>query len=211
MDAGILAVKRLDRAKSRLGPHFAKGDRAAIAEALWRDALALVTAADSVRWLVVTDDDRVAADARTAGLGVLRDPGAGLNLALEYALEAIDEAQPVTVMPSDIPLATTQDLNDLLDTGATSDVVVVPSNGDGGTNALYLGRADLLAPRFGPGSLEAHVAAADERGLRCSILVRERIALDIDTIEDVDELLGAADTRTHTSVVLERIRRAASR
>jgi 2-phospho-L-lactate guanylyltransferase len=95
----------------------------------------------------------------------------------------------VTVIPADVPLAWRGDIEDLLDTGATSDVVVVPSGADGGTNGLYLSPPDLLAPQFGPHSLQAHLKLAEKGGYRCSVLSLPRLALDIDGPEDVDELL----------------------
>jgi 2-phospho-L-lactate guanylyltransferase (CobY/MobA/RfbA family) len=83
---------------------------------------------------------------------------------------------------------------DVLDTGATSDLVVVPSRADGGTNALYMTPPDLIEPQFGPGSLAAHVREAEERKLRCSILPLERLVLDIDTIEDVDAFVQVTES-----------------
>ena len=202
MDAGLLPVKRLDRAKARLAGSFGPDERAQLALALFEDALGLCSATSWLRWLVVSDDDDVLALATSHGLATLRDEGTGLNDALSMAIATLTArgARSVTVVPSDIPLAYEEDLRDLLDTGATSDVVVVPSEGDGGTNALYLSPPDLLEPRFGPASLKAHVDAAAERQLRCSILALPRLALDIDTIEDVDAFLdrpayGSSRTR----------------
>jgi 2-phospho-L-lactate guanylyltransferase (CobY/MobA/RfbA family) len=94
------------------------------------------------------------------------------------------------VVPCDVPLAFKGDLVDLLDTGATSDVVVVPSERDGGTNGLYLNPPDLFAPRFGEGSLRRHIEIAEQKAVRCALLSLPRLALDIDTIEDVREFLA---------------------
>lgn len=195
MDAGLLPVKTLRHAKSRLAPAYGDEGRAALARALFDDALALVAAADFFTWWVVSDDDEVARRAEAAGLAIVRDRGTGLNDAITTGIETVlaAGARSVTVVPADVPLATRSDLQDLLDTGATSDVVVVPGDG-GGTNALYLSPPDALAPQFGERSLGAHVAAAEARGLRCTILALEGLALDVDTAEDVDALVarGAA-------------------
>jgi 2-phospho-L-lactate guanylyltransferase len=117
-------------------------------------------------------------------------------------------ARSVTILPSDTPLARRSDLHDILDTGATSDLVVVPSRADGGTNALYMSPANLMEPQFGAGSLAAHVREAQERKLRCSILSLERVELDIDTIEDVDAFLGMTGGGPgRTEELLGRLRR----
>ena len=117
----------------------------------------------------------------------------------------------MTIFPSDVPLAWEGDLRDIVDTGATSSVVVAPSR-DGGTNALYLSPCDALTPSFGRFSFKAHLAEAERLGIRCTMLSLPRLELDIDTIEDVDAYLArpkAADTRT--SQVLTEIRTRSAR
>ena len=191
MDAGLLPVKRLDRAKGRLSGWLDPDERAALALALFEDALDLCSSTPWLRWWVVSDDGEVLTIAADRGLGTIEDGGTGLNDALKMAIaEVVNHgADSVTVIPSDVPLAYEEDVRDLVDTGATSDVVVVPSDDDGGTNGLYLAPPDLLEPRFGSASLKAHVEAAADRHLRCSILALPRLALDIDTIKDVEAFL----------------------
>jgi 2-phospho-L-lactate guanylyltransferase len=191
MDAGLLPVKRLDRAKGRLSGWMDPDERAALALALFEDALDLCSSTPWLHWWVVSDDEDVRKAAATRGFETVEDEGTGLNDALRVAIADIvgHGAESVTVIPSDVPLAYQEDIRDLVDTGATSDIVVVPSDDDGGTNGLFLSPPDLLDPRFGSASLKAHVDAAAERRLRCSILALPRLALDIDTIEDVDAFL----------------------
>jgi len=191
MDAGLLPVKRLDRAKGRLSGWMDPDERAALALALFEDALDLCSSTPWLHWWVVSDDEDVRKAAATRGFETVQDEGTGLNDALRIAIADIGGhgAESVTVIPSDVPLAYQEDIRDLVDTGATSDIVVVPSDDDGGTNGLFLSPPDLLDPRFGSASLKAHVDAAAERRLRCSILALPRLALDIDTIEDVDAFL----------------------
>ena len=191
MDAGLLPVKRLDRAKGRLSGWLDPDERAALARALFEDALDLCTATQWLHWWVVSDDAEVRTIAAGRGCETVEDEGTGLNDALELAIRDIvaHGAESVTVIPSDVPLAYEEDLRDLVDTGVTSDIVVVPSDDDGGTNGLFLSPPDLLEPRFGSSSLKAHVDAAADRQLRCSILALPRLALDIDTIGDVDAFL----------------------
>jgi 2-phospho-L-lactate guanylyltransferase len=158
---------------------------------LFEDALDLCSSTPWLHWWVVSDDEDVREAAATRGFETVEDEGTGLNDALRVAIADIvgHGAESVTVIPSDVPLAYQEDVRDLVDTGATSDIVVVPSDDDGGTNGLFLSPPNLLDPRFGSASLKAHVDAAAERRLRCSILALPRLALDIDTIEDVDAFL----------------------
>lgn len=191
MDAGLLPVKRFSRAKRRLGDELEPHERLSVARALWEDAMDLCERSGFLRWWVVSDDPEVISEAARRGLDWVRDRGMGLNEALAGGIEAVNAAgaTSVTVLPCDLPLARADDLRDLLDTGATSDVVVVPSGRDGGTNGLYLRPPGLLPPQFGPASLEAHLSLARRRGYRCSILSLPRLALDIDTPVDVGALL----------------------
>ncbi len=194
MDAGLLPVKALDRAKARLAPGFGDAQRREVAKALLDDALALCLSADFLEWWVVSDDEEVSARASAVGLRTVADRGTGLNDAIRAGTdEALAAgAGSVTVIPCDVPLAYRGDLVDLLDTGATSDVVLVPSGDDGGTNGLFLSPPDLIEPAFGPGSLRRHIALAEKHGYRCSILSLPRLALDIDTAADVDAFLARA-------------------
>jgi 2-phospho-L-lactate/phosphoenolpyruvate guanylyltransferase len=209
MDAGLIPVKKLRLAKARLSEHFTTYERFEIARALLDDTITLARSAPFLEWWVVSDDPVVEEMARSHGFELAADPGEGLNSALAAGIEVITAAgaESVTIVPCDVPLAWKGDLEDLLDTGATSDVVLVPSGNDGGTNALYLSPPDLLEPHFGEGSMKAHIADAEARGARCSILALDRFALDIDTIEDVDAFLAKPNRfPSRTGEVLEKLR-----
>lgn len=210
MDAGILPVKHLRRAKARLSEHFSDDQRAEIAAALLDDALALCESVDFMEWWVVSDDDHALKLAGQRNFRTIRDSGVGLNEALGAAIAVARDAgaSSVTVIPCDVPLAFSGDVQDLLDTGATSDAVVVPSR-DGGTNGLHLSPPNVMAPRFGTHSFKAHIHEAERLGIRCSILSLERLELDIDTIEDVDAYLARPKhAPSRTGEVLERLRKA---
>ena len=210
MDAGILPVKRLDQAKQRLGEHFSEEGRAEIARALLEDALKLCQSTTGfLTWWVISPDREVLDRATTYGCYGITDNAATLNQALAYAAQVVasEGAESATVIQSDAPLAYGGDLRELLDTGETSELVVVPSGKDGGTNALYMSPPTLMEPRFGPQSLHAHMSLASRLGHRCSVLVLPRLGLDIDTIEDVDEFLARDKVGTsNTAQVLRRLR-----
>ena len=212
MDAGLVPIKRLDHAKQRLLPAFDDEQRIRIGRALAEDALDLCGTVAALSWFVVTDDDDVASEAEGRGFTVVRDAGRGLNEAVGEGIGAAwaAGAGSVTIVPADVPLAFRGDIEDLLDTGATSDAVVVPSEDDGGTNALYLSPPDALEPAFGPASLRAHIDQAESRGLRCAILNLPRLALDLDTYEDAEQVLELSRFPSHTTRVLEELMRGRS-
>jgi 2-phospho-L-lactate guanylyltransferase len=202
MDAGILPVKRLDKAKQRLGKHFSDEARLQIARALLEDALRLCRATSGfVRWYVVSDDPKVLDRAKAYNLFGFKDESEELNTAVAFAAQMVERegATSVIIIPSDAPLAYEGDIRYLIDTGTTSDLVLVPSERDAGTNAIYMKPPSLLQPMFGPQSLNAHMSLAGRLGLRCSMLVLPRLSLDIDTLEDIDTFLKRDTLKTSDS------------
>lgn len=202
MDAGLLPVKSLDAAKSRLERFLDPAQRFELASAMLDDALDLCSKSDFLHWFVLSADDRVLERARERGFETVRDDAEGdLNGSLATGIRAAIAAgaTSVTIIPVDAPLAGPDDLRDVLDTGATSDVVVVPAERDAGTNALYLSPPDVLAPRFGEHSLSAYVREAEAAKLRCALLPVQGLAIDIDIHDDVELIVKAApddDSRT---------------
>ncbi len=194
MDVGIVPLRSPAKAKSRLGEGFDESTRAALVQALIDDTFELIALSDFLRWVVVSDDPELLARAASAGLDTVTDDGTDLNAALAAAVASI-QADAVLVVPGDLPLATPDDLREILDTGLTSDVVIVPSSGDGGTNALWLSPPDVLATHFGEASLRAHIEKAEAAGLRCTVLALERMSLDLDTADDVAAILAAPEPR----------------
>lgn len=194
MDVGIVPLRSPAKAKKRLGDGFDEPTRAAIVEALIDDTFELMAMCDFLRWVVVSDDATLLERAESAGHGTATDDGTDLNAAISAGI-ASTQADAVLVVPGDLPLAIPDDLREILDTGLTSDVVIVPSSGDGGTNALWLSPPDVVAPRFGPSSLRAHIERAEAAGLRCTVLALDRMALDLDTAADVAAILAAGSQR----------------
>jgi 2-phospho-L-lactate/phosphoenolpyruvate guanylyltransferase len=207
MDVAVMPVKRLSYAKGRLASHFEAPERLELARALFEDTLELAERASFLTWLVVSDDATVLTLAADKHLGVLEDRGGGLNAALAQAARHLEarEADSMTVVPADLPLAAPEDLLDVIETAHDADVVIVPSGRDGGTNALALRPPGLLEPSFGRDSFAAHFERAQRLSARCVVLPLPRMSLDIDTIEDVEDLLGrAASPPTRTLGALRR-------
>lgn len=198
MRAGLLPVKSLSAAKSRLGLGLRPQDRQAVVRALCEDALDLVAEDREFHWWIVTHDPEVKEMARARGLATIVDGGGGLNRVLLHASEKVRGLgfTSVFMMPSDLPLATTTDLRQVSRAGETSDVVVVAAESGGGTNGLLMSPPGIVRPCFGPGSLRAHVAAATGQQLSCSVLLLPRLSLDLDTTVEARELLERFEVST---------------
>ena len=89
-------------------------------------------------------------------------------------------------MPGDIPLLTAADVEALASAAlASAAVVLVPNREDTGTNALVLTPPDCLPVAFGDDSFRRHLRLCAERDLAVDVRRMPRVALDIDTPEDL--------------------------
>jgi coenzyme F420-0:L-glutamate ligase/coenzyme F420-1:gamma-L-glutamate ligase len=141
----------------------------------------------------VSPDQTVLRLAAEVGAETLRQEGGGLNEALEearrYALGR--GASAVLVLPADLPTLRAPDVGAVLEAvpdGGGPAVIVSPDAAGTGTNALLLRPPDAVPFLFGPGSFEAHRAAARERGVPVHDLERPNLAFDLDTADDLRRL-----------------------
>jgi 2-phospho-L-lactate/phosphoenolpyruvate guanylyltransferase len=150
-----------------------------------------ISGAGVVNVCVVSPDPIVLGEARERGATALRQESRGLNPALEegrrWAMEG--GGSSLLVLPADLPLLDTEDVRAVLDEmGEEGSIVISPDVSRSGTNALLLCPPDVLPFAFGPGSYEAHLRAARERGLYVRICERPHLAFDLDTTEDLASL-----------------------
>jgi 2-phospho-L-lactate guanylyltransferase len=112
-------------------------------------------------------------------------------------------ASTVLLVPIDVPTVTPADFSQLA-ASARPGLIVVPSSDGTGTNALVRTPPNCIESRFGPGSFRAHLDQARSKGLDADVLRLPGLMFDIDTPEDVAELLA----RSHESQVSSFLREA---
>jgi len=186
----IVPVKPLRRAKTRLSSVLGAEERLALSrEMLNRVLEALARVPGIERTLLVSRDSEALALARQHGARTLSErPPIDLNLALQQATRAAigSGASAVLVVPADLPLVTSEDLQELLSLGASPPVVVLaPDRRQAGTNALLTSPAGLIEYAFGPSSFDRHRALALAAGARVAVCERPGLALDLDLPEDL--------------------------
>lgn len=186
----MVPVKDLSETKSRLSPSLDLEERGALTLALLENVLAALREAGGVKRIgVVSPDRRALSLAEEAGATALLQESRGLNEALEegrrWALEG--GASALLVLPADLPYLSASDVRMLLDASGEKGraLVISPDRPREGTNALLLRPPDVLPFAFGPGSFEAHLRAAGERGIKTEIRESAGIAFDLDTREDL--------------------------
>jgi 2-phospho-L-lactate/phosphoenolpyruvate guanylyltransferase len=135
---------------------------------------------------VVTADPGVASWARGLGYLVIdedRAAGKGLNGAATSAvIEARRRQRPWAVIHADLPLVTPGALAGIFERCRIGSVVVPSYNG--GTN-IIAGNGSGFRFSYGPGSFHRHVAQNQPVMIRTD----PRLALDLDTTEDLDRAL----------------------
>jgi 2-phospho-L-lactate/phosphoenolpyruvate guanylyltransferase len=185
VEAIVIPVKQLGRAKLRLSEKLRPADRRRLNLAMLADVLRATE-----KWpsrLIVTEDPDAEAVGLAFGCTLASDPGSGLNDALVAGTSAAVElgATTVLILPSDVPLVSPDDLAELF---AYPEDVVIVSSRDGGTNALVRRPPDAIWPLFGPCSAEAHRRAAERAGLGCRVVELGSLRLDVDRYSDLVEL-----------------------
>jgi len=189
----VLPVKRFDGAKQRLDGALDPAERRALAEAMVRDVLSTLVATKRLSGiLVVTNDSRAAGYARRIGASVIGEPmAAGQSAAIARAARHLAR-RPRTVLltvPGDVPLIKVDDIESLMIAHRDSNLTLAPARGRFGTNGLVVTLPTTLRFRFGADSHRLHHMAAHDSGLGAHDVAIPNLDLDIDTPDDLGELL----------------------
>jgi 2-phospho-L-lactate guanylyltransferase len=204
MICAVLPVKAPINAKQRLKGFLSPAQREALARLMFHEVLStLCTVRGLDRIIVATSDQAVADHASHSGATVFEEyeQQGHSHSADAAARRAVSlGAATVLLLPIDVPLVTKTEIEDLIEaTGPSLErgVIIVPSSDGTGTNALVRTPPDAIASCFGPGSFQAHLDQARQRGVTAKVLRPAGLLFDIDTPEDVEELLRRApDSRT---------------
>ena len=180
-------------AKSRLAPRLTPGERAALARRLLERVLQVARDADRGEVVVISPDATLSDVTEAAGARLVVQRGMGLNAGLDQARrDAVrDGVELMAILHGDLPWLRPDDVRALIDAVAPDGgVAIAPDRGGGGTNALALRPPFAIPFRFGPGSYEAHSAAAAAASVRLVTIQRPGLAFDLDTPADLDRLLA---------------------
>lgn len=191
MDAvwAIVVGRTGPNAKTRLQGALGAEDRTALARAMLDDVLRAASGAGAAGVIAVLDPPQ-----RPLGEAVaLHDPGEGLDAAVATGIRAAISAgaRTAVVLAGDLPLLEPDDIRALVAAAEGPRAMVVATDRHlTGTNALVLRPPDVIAPAFGAGSAARHLASAVAAVGRSALMVTpDRVALDIDTPDDLAELV----------------------
>jgi 2-phospho-L-lactate guanylyltransferase len=176
-------------AKTRLGDVLDPAERSALAVAMLTDVLRAASGAGLTGTIAVLDPPERPFGEAT----VIHDSGRGLDAAVASGVRAAVSAgaRTAVVLAGDLPLLEPDDIRALVAAAERPRAVVVATDRHlTGTNALVLRPPDVIAPAFGPGSGARHLASAVAAvGGAARMVTPHRVALDIDTPDDLAELV----------------------
>jgi 2-phospho-L-lactate guanylyltransferase len=207
----IIAVKRLDAAKTRLAPVMSATGRENVVLAMLVDTINAASAVPAVRGItVVTPDEVAASTARGLGARALADPTpAGhqdpLNNAILAAAAAVAAtASNIVVLQGDLPALQPHELAEAIAAARQRPHSFVGDRHGTGTAALFAFGA-APNPLFGPDSARRHADSGATAltvpwpGLRC----------DIDTADDLSTAMrlgiGPATAAAVSAIGLSRV------
>ena len=208
----VVPIKETSDAKRRLAGVLCAGRRQELALTMFEDVLATLTGVRELGSIVVVTVDPAAAaiaaryGARVSNAGAREGhTGAVTAAARELAAEAM------LTLPGDIPLVEADDIRQLIDVhrhatgrGARA-FTIVPAWDERGSNAILCSPAAAVPLRFGADSFLPHLAAARRCAIEPTVARMPRIALDIDTPDDL-ALFLATPSPTRTRALLEQWR-----
>ena len=191
----VIPAKDFHNAKQRLAALLQPHERSVLARATLTDTLTACVQAEGVDGIgVVTSDPEVAQLAEALGAEVLWEAEArGQSAAVAGGgRECLRRGFPAMLtMPGDIPLLTPADVEALTSTAQPSpSALLVPNRDETGTNALVLAPPDCLPVAFGEDSFRRHLRLCAERGLPVEVRRMPRVALDIDTPDDLTTFIA---------------------
>jgi 2-phospho-L-lactate/phosphoenolpyruvate guanylyltransferase len=200
----LVPVKNLADAKQRLSSVLTSEERFALAQAMCEDVLQALAEWRSRPEVAVVTSDSFARDlAARFNFEVIADENTGETSAIEMATAVCRErgAESTLVIPADIPLIDSAELQQIVDNAPRAGAVLVPDAAGRGTNAAWRAPGDLFPLRFGNDSFLPHLAAAKATGLPCVVLKLPGVARDIDRPEDLHELATVSGDRRSQKLV----------
>ncbi len=213
----VVPIKGFVKAKQRLAPALSEAERSELMRHMIDDVLGAICTAQRDSALVsglvvITSDAQVREQALVYGARVLTEPPLRSGLGNEalcavFAMAANvlagEGEQGLLMVPVDVPLVSVDNVVEILTRHTAAmkvsgrGMTLVPALADGGTNALALSPPTLIPPAFGHNSSRRHCDLARMRGIEPTLLEMAGLSLDIDTVENLQQLM-AMPIQSHT-------------
>lgn len=202
----IVPIKRFENAKTRLSSILDKDDRIRLSLLMLEDTLQILSVVQLLTQVItVSADKRVEEIAVKYGANFLleekeRDVNSAVALADSYCMK--EAADATMVIPYDLPLLDSADISKACELAENESrcIVICPSLRYDGTNMLLRKPPSIITTFYDADSYNMHVTAAIRLGIPVKRLFSKSLMHDIDTPEDVLEIIKEKKTVTTRSL-----------
>ena len=179
----LIPLKARAVAKQRLAAVLSDLERLMLVEQMLGLVINAARAARFIDAIAIVTSEPLQAP---ANLIVLRDPGDGLNAALETAAAVLsrDGIDELVVLPADLPTLGGAAIEQLVTAGRRTGIALAPNRHRTGTNGLYTRLPTSLRFSFGPCSWQVHLASAQQIA-QAEIVLAPELLFDIDEPADL--------------------------
>lgn len=190
----IIPIKKFDHSKTRLSPFLNSKERKELTKLLMLDTLEKVSKLGQKQIIIVSSEIIEPMDKFRDVVIIKESDLDGVNNAIGLANKLVKDSEfsQSLIIPIDLPLLSTRDLENMIETSRKFEkcVCIVPSKRFDGTNAL-LRKPNLVIDTFyDNNSFYNHVKSAAENNASIEIIKNENLMIDLDTVDDVMEIMG---------------------
>ncbi|NVM27381.1 MAG: 2-phospho-L-lactate guanylyltransferase [Candidatus Helarchaeota archaeon] len=198
----IIPIKSLAEGKKRLETFLSPNERKNLILSLLKDVLTAATSSKLTdKALLITPDSEIVKITKQWNLPKLEyiiEPVAkGINHAVQRALKwcISQNISSILIIPADIPLVKSNDIDELIHLGQTKDsIIVVPSHRKDGTNAFYQKLPHVVNVWYGEDSFQKNLESISNQDISYLVLEKDVFALDIDLKEDLEKIQQINDS-----------------
>ena len=187
----IVPLNVPSKSKTRLSKRLNRIERTHLTLAMLANVLSALRGARKIATITV-----VCADRKTRPIVQEHDatflwegPRRGLNNALNFALKRAPEDSSILIIHADLPLLTSEDVNNLITSAENYPLALVPSKDKTGTNAILMHEPNIIRLAFGKESFQRHINLANQRRVYYKVIRINGIAFDVDEEDDLEELM----------------------
>ena len=195
----IIPIKKFGYSKTRLGSFLNPMERKELTKLLMLETLEKVSSLQQQKQIIVVSGERFGPTDKFRDIVLIEENDLnGVNNAIGLANRFIKDGEfsESLVIPIDLPFLSAKDLSDVIETSRKFEkgICIVPSKRFDGTNVL-LRKPNLVIDTFyDNNSFHNHVKTAAENNVSIEIIKNENLMIDLDTVDDVVEIMGRYNT-----------------
>ena len=208
----LVPVKKFESSKSRLGAVLSINERIKLSELLLINTISILKKSSAISNIVVVSSDEkameIARRTDTKFLKEAKDRGVNAAIAVADDYSSENRAHATIVIPVDLPLLTATDVNMMCRKAKSPErcLVISPSIRYDGSNALLRKPSRSLKTHYDEDSFNAHIRAATQFGIPIKVFLSQRIMKDLDSIEDIKNLMNQRVTNPPVAYLKSKVR-----